>query len=204
MRSLTCHCEKTFEADLPESIDLDRDEECLKAIISGDFMNVTCPNCGSLLKPELATRLSSAKRGLDLYALPESERFSVYAGTVEAPKGCELLVGYAELRERAFVLQAKLDARVVEILKYHLLAKALQSPGAEEEVIVSFAGKQADGRLRFELSGLKPGELAVLALPFDRYERAVSESSKTLKTEPFATIFAGVYRSIRSLEASEG
>jgi len=204
MRTITCLCERSFEADLPDLIDLDREPGTLEAIIRGDFLTVTCPHCERILKPEPRVRLSSRERGLDVLAVPETDRLAFYGGALEIPGGCELLLGYPELHERALVLKAGLDARAVEVLKYHLLAKALETPESEEEILVAYVGRIEDGKLRFSITGLRPGELALLDLPFDRYERAVKDLGKTLKTEPFSRIFEGPYRSVRILETLEG
>ena len=67
MRKVTCMCEASFEADLPETVDLDEKGEALAEILSGDFFALTCPNCGNRLKPELARkdRLEEAGPGRD-------------------------------------------------------------------------------------------------------------------------------------------
>jgi hypothetical protein len=202
VRSITCPCDATFDADLPDEIDLDEEESKLDEIVAGTFMVVTCPKCGRKLKPEPRLRLRSTRRPTDLFTLPESERFSFYGGFVEIPKGCEVLIGFPELYERALLLAAGLDATAVEVLKYYLLAKAVDTQNSSDEVVVSFAGRQEDGKLRFQIAGLREGEIAILALPYDRYEKALRDLARTAKTEPFARIFEGPYRSVRALEMS--
>ncbi len=94
-------CETSFDADLPEEFDLDATPEVIGQILAGDFLAVSCPSCGARLKPELRVRLVSKKSGMDLVALPELERISLYRGAAQLPKGSEALVGYPELFERA-------------------------------------------------------------------------------------------------------
>jgi hypothetical protein len=205
MRKVTCRCESVFDADLPEEIDLDaeagRFDEILAEVLGGTFFQATCPTCGALLKPELRVRLVSRKRGMDLTVLPELDRMSLYRGAAELPKGSQALVGYAELFERARVLADGLDPEVVEILKYWLLSKAEES-APDAELSASYSGIES-GKLRFHVSGLKEGELAVLPVSRGLYDKALADKARTMRTEPFDKIFAGPYRSIRVLEFLE-
>ncbi|HET7839935.1 MAG TPA: CpXC domain-containing protein [Rectinemataceae bacterium] len=199
MRKITCKCESSFEADLPEEIDLDSEPERVAQIIAGNFFAVTCPSCGTELKPELRVRLSSRKARLDLTVLPELERLSVYRGKASLPKGSEAIIGYAELIERARIIADGLDAESVEIIKYWLAAKA-EEPAPEAEILVAYAGQEA-GKLTFHVRGLKDGELAVLHVGRELYDKTLAEKARTLRSEPFERMFSGPYKSIRALEA---
>ena len=201
MRKVTCMCENSFEADLPEEIDLDAEPGRLAEILEGSFFKVNCPSCGASLKPELRVRLVSRKRGMDLTVLPELDRITLYRGKAELPKSSQAIVGYAELYERARVLEDALDPDVVEILKYWLLAKAAES-AAEADLSIAYAGSEG-GKLRFHLGGLKEGEVAVLPVGRELYDKALADKARTLRTEPFDKMFSGPYRSIRALEALE-
>ncbi len=199
MRNVTCRCEKSFDADLPDEIDLDAEPGTIDRILSGDFFALTCPECGARLKPELRVRLLSRKLGLDLTVLPELERTAFYRGTVELPKGGHALVGYGELYERAMIIRDGLDADAVEIIKYYLAAKAIeQAPDAD--IAVAYAGKK-DGKLSFHVSGLREGEIAVLSVDEATYEKTLADKARTMRGDPFDRVFSGAYRSIRALEA---
>jgi hypothetical protein len=202
MRKVTCMCETTFDADLPEEIDLDARAGVLGEILQGEFLAVACPSCGARLKPELRVRLVSRKRGLDLVALPELERMSVYRGAAELPKGAQAVIGYPELFERARVLEDGLDPDAVEIIKYWLVQKAEeQSP--EAEIAVAYAGKKG-GKLAFHLSGLKEGQVAILPVDPETYAKTLADKARSVREPPFDRIFKGPYRSIRMLEAEAG
>jgi len=192
-------CETSFDADLPEEIDLDSSPSALAQILSGDFLAVECPSCGARLKPELRVRLFSKKNGMDLVAIPELERNALYRGAVDLPKGAEALVGYPELFERAKMIQDGLDPESVEIIKYWLVQKAAeQSP--EADISASYAGKK-EGRLAFHLMGLKEGQVAVLPIDPKTYDKTFADKARSLRQAPFDRIFKGSYRSIRILEA---
>ncbi len=201
MRIVTCRCEKSFDAELPEELDLDKDPSVLDEILEGSFLSVTCPHCGETIKPEMPVLLSSRRLGLALRVVPEAERSSWLSGRLKPPSGSELLIGFSELRERAMIIRDGLEARCVEILKYFILAKAFEEADPASELLVSYRGKREDGRLSFAIGGLRNDEEALLALPFDRYEKAKKDLPRLESTEPYSSFLLGAYRSIRALEA---
>jgi hypothetical protein len=201
MRQITCMCETSFDADLPEEVDLDASPKALGDILSGDFFAVTCPNCGTRLKPELRVRIVSRKGKLDLVALPEMDRMSLYLGKAAIPDGAEAVVGYPELFERAKLLSDGLDPEATEILKYFLAQKAAEQ-APEADISVSYAGKK-DGKLAFHVAGLKAGQVAVLPIDPATYEKTLADKARTMRESPFDKIFKGPYRSMRILEIEE-
>jgi hypothetical protein len=199
MRKVTCMCETSFEADLPDELDLDAKPEVLSEILRGEFLAVDCPSCGARLKPELRVRLVSKKSGMDLVVIPELERMSLYRGVLDLPKGAQALVGYPELFERARILVDGLDPEAIEILKYWLVQKAVeQSP--EAEISVAYAGKKGE-KLAFHLGGLREDQVAVLPIDPETYAKTLADKARSLRQSPFDRIFKGPYRSIRVLEA---
>lgn len=201
MRKVTCMCETSFDADLPEEIDLDAKPDTFTELLEGHFFEVECPSCGAVLKPELRVRFVSKKKGIDFTVLPELDRTTLYRGAADLPKGSHALVGYAELYERARALVDGLDPDVLEILKFWLLAKA-QEGAPESELSASYAGIES-GKLRFHVSGLKEGEVAILPIGRELYDKTAADKARSLRAEPFDKIFAGAYRSIRALEYLE-
>jgi hypothetical protein len=202
MRNVTCRCETNFQADLPEEVDLDSATSGLDDLLSGDFFSVTCPSCGSLLKPELRVRVISASRGLKADVLPETDRLAFYLGNLEIRKGDEVLVGYSELFERARILADDLDPEAVEIIKYYLRLKAEESAPENAEVQVRYHDS-AEGRLNFHILGIRKDEVAILPVEEARYGRILADMAKTKKTEPFIRIFKGPYKSLRALDVEQ-
>ncbi len=205
MRKVICRCENPFDADLPDAIDLDASpggrESVIAEILEGSFFQVACPSCGALLKPELRVRLQSKSADIDLTVLPELERLSFYRGALELPSGSQVLIGYAELVERARIMADGLDPAAIEILKYWLAAKADES-SPEADIAVSYAG-MAGGKLRFHLAGLKEGEIAVVPIGRELYEKTLADKARSLRNPPFDRFLSGAYRSIRMLEMPE-
>jgi hypothetical protein len=203
MRKITCMCEANFDAELPDEIDLDAEPGRLAEILSGKFFAITCPNCGSTIKPELDVAFVSRKRGFRLQVLPEMERLAFYLGQTAVPRDSEVLVGYAELFERARILADGLDPETVEIIRYYLRLKAEEAAPEAAEIAIAYAGfAEGSGgkKLLFHIEGMKTGETAVLPISRDYYDKMLADKARIKATEPFDRIFKGQYRSIRILE----
>ncbi|MDP3178740.1 MAG: CpXC domain-containing protein, partial [Spirochaetaceae bacterium] len=163
------------------------------------FMTVICPACGTKLKPDLRVRLQSTSRSLDLLLLPELERLSFYRGAIPVPKGCQILIGFPELYERARIIADGLDPETLEIMKYYIGTKA-EEESPEAEIAIAYSGRES-AKLTFKVGGLKQGEIALLHVGEATYERTLAEKARTARSNPFERIFKGSYRSIRALEA---
>lgn len=197
MKNVQCRCETVIEMDVPDIVDIDQKPELLDSLVDGSFMSVACPRCGADVKPELPLRVRSESRGVDLFVIPEMERLTLYRGKADVPAGAEALVGYQELFERARMLRDGLDPRAVEALKYVLQGKAEESD-QEADVTVLYNGSEGD-RLAFHILGLKSGETGVIKLPRPMYDRTKADVMASLGKEPYRTMFAGVYKSMKKL-----
>jgi hypothetical protein len=202
MRDIMCVCERSFEADVPDEVDLDRDEAAIPSILDGSFLSYTCPSCGKLLKPEFNVLLRSASRKADVFFLPESERGTFYSGGATLPPGSEVVIGYPELLERVREMVAGLDPRPLEIMKFFYLQKA-EDKSPEGEIRIFFHGIEADS-LVFHIHGMSKDEIAVIKAPRSSYDRTVAELPERSKEAPYASILAPPYISIRRLDVEEG
>ncbi len=190
-----CHCSADVDIDVPEVMDIDADPALFKQLEDGSFLSVVCPHCGATLRPELLIRIKSASRELDAIVLPELERMAVYRGKADAPKGVEILVGYAELFERARILRDGLDPRTIEIIKYYLSGKA-EEQEPEADILVLYHGL-VEGKLEFHIFGMKSGETGIIRLPRESACKSASDSARL--DSRFKDLFASQYRSIRKL-----
>jgi hypothetical protein len=184
-----------MDIDVPELVDIDADPALFRQLQDGSFLTVVCPQCGSTLRPELTVRLKSASRNLDAIVLPELDRMAVYRGKADAPKGVEILVGYAELFERARILRDGLEARTVETIKYYLQGKA-EEQEPEADILVLYHAL-VDGKLEFHIIGMKSGETGIIRLPRESADKAAYDIAR--KDPRFKELFSGQYRSIRKL-----
>lgn len=200
MRTVVCSCDASFEANLPDSIDLDAEPEQREALLSGTFMAVACPSCGRKLKPEFSIRVRWPSRGLDLLAVPDMERIDA-ADIAEKESAAGFVVGYPELADRVSVVSAGLDPAAVEAIKYYLLVKASEA-NPDADASAWFHDAAADF-LEFHVHGLRPGEVAVSRIPRSIYERTFAESKTHPENEPFRSIRKGKYVSVQNLFSAE-
>lgn len=201
MKTITCHCDTRIDIDLPDELDLDADAKSLRAMADGSFLTTVCKNCGASLRPELQLRVRMASKDLDAFVVPELERLTVYRGKTDAPRGVEILIGYAELFERVRILRDGLDPMAVEVVRYVLQGKAEEAmPDGEPEV--RYHGLEG-GKLGFHVLGSPDGKTGVVALPRPAYDQVLADLSTTAKKAPFSEVFKGPYRSIKKLAFSE-
>ncbi len=203
MRTITCHCDHTFEADLPETADLDRSPELVSAIADGSFLSCRCPSCGANLHTDLDTLVTWPSRNMKLALVSEVSRLAVLSGHAEVPEFFDAVVGFAELADRVAVFAAGLDPLTVETLKFHLASKALDSMPTGKPVI-TFEGLDDQGSLRFHIHGLRAGEVAVSAIPRSLYDSVSSEIAANPDEEPQCCLRNGPYLSVQNLELEGG
>jgi len=199
-RKLVCLCEYEFEQEIPESVDLSREPHVEQDILDGEFLTARCPNCGKLLKPEFPVLIRDPASETTLYLVPELDRGSFYRGAFSYPSGevTRVVIGYDELVEKFLIKRAGLDDRVVELLKYYILQKALDSDSEEREVRILFYALEHD-ELVFHAHGLKEGEVGVLRVGRAMAEKAAAQLEDKKRQEPFAQILAGPYVSVNKI-----
>jgi hypothetical protein len=201
MKEITCMCENTFEVDFPDSIDLEKEPQYIKNILDGSFMTVKCPQCGKLLKPEFPLKLSDKKRSIDISYIPEIERDTYLLGKLSYSLGkpSRVVIGYRELVEKISIYENSLDDRVIELLKYYLLTKAIESGASVERAKVFFQDKSLD-TLVFHIEGIKKDEIAISKLTYEMYNKAAKDIEKKVKEEPFNKFLIPPYVSVNKID----
>lgn len=195
LRKVNCLCGAAFDADVPEKFDLDAEPATGAKILSGDFLSMSCPECGVEIKPEYPVLVTGMAGKLALFLVPEMERTSYLAGQFEVPRGASVAIGYGELAEKYKIALRGLDERVIELMKYYLYLKADES-APEAEVRVSFSGEEG-GSMVFAIEGLKPDEVALARLPMVQYDKMAAELPAKMVQEPFSEMLSGQYISVQ-------
>ena len=194
MRTLTCFCERKFDVNFPELVDLSKNPETEQHILEGTFMSAICPACGKLLKPEFPVKLIGLERGLDLFFIPELDRSTYYRGGLKYKiKDCRrLVIGYAELVEKIKLNEQHLDDEIVEIIKYYLLGKALEDVPEEREIRILFQEIQGE-ELIFHIQGLKPEEVGILRVSKTMFDKVSAQRQAKKTQEPITEILTPPY-----------
>lgn len=201
-RRVACFCQKTFEADIPDSADLSTDAGLEELIASGDFMAVTCPACGKRLTPEFPFRLTLRDNRGDLFMVPEADRNGYVRGSLAYPVGdpYRVAVGFPELAEKVLVIGRGLDDRVIEIMKYYLLTGTAEQDEQEQDrdVTLRYKGEE-EGKHVFHVIGLKEGEIGVARLAREIYLKIAGDVDTRVEEEPFRDFCSPPWVSIRRL-----
>ena len=205
-RRMACFCEKTFEAELPDSVDFAVDEGVEQLIVQGGFMAVDCPACGKRLTPEfpclvsVARGIPGADGGRGIFLVPEAERVACMRGKRPGVEGhARIAIGMPELVEKVLVFGKGLDDRIIEIMKYYLLTGSAGSAAEDREVTLRYSGDEGE-RMVFHIAGLSEGQIGVARLGRDIYDRIQSDLATRLAEEPFSIFCDAPYVSIRKAE----
>jgi len=203
-RRIACFCDAVFDAEVPDSADLEAEPEVEKQIETGDFMVVTCPQCGKRLTPEFPFRLTlRAGQGV-LLLVPEKDRNALLRGKLDYEIGnpFRVVVGFPELAEKLHILEAGLDDRVIEIMKYYLLTGAAGAEDQERDVDLRYKGEE-DGRHVFHVLGLKDGEIGVARLGSEIYRKIASDVETRASEEPFRDFCSPPWVSVQRLAGGD-
>jgi len=203
-RRIACFCDNVFEAELPDSANLEVEPEVEQKIESGDFMVVACPKCGKHLSPEFPFRLSLRGGRGDLLMVPEKDRNSLARARLDYETGnaFRVVVGFPEMAEKLHIFGARLDDRVIEIMKYYLLTGAAAEESYEADVTLRYKG-EADGRHEFLVFGLKEGEVGVARLANEFYRKIATDVDARVEEEPFRGFCSPPWVSVRRLSGGE-
>jgi len=201
MKKITCYCEETFEADIPEKVDFDQNPGALTAILQGEFMSVTCPACGKILKPEYPFSLTGSTEGIDFFFVPEMDRAAYFIEKLEYDTGTHqrIIIGYRELVEKIKIYKEDLDDRIIEVIKYYLLQKAVDTVKDEDADIDIYFHEKKAGALVFHIEGIKKDEIAVTQIQGEMYDKIAGDIDKKASTDPFQTFLKPPYVSIKKV-----
>jgi hypothetical protein len=199
-RQLACYCGASFEHEFPDQADLD-DRTLLDSVLEGEFLALDCPECGKHLKPEYPVRLIGHSIGADLFFVPELDRGGLHRGDLPypVPEAERIVVGYPELVEKLRIHLAGLEDQAVEVIKYHLLSRAVENEETQErDPRVAFHGVEGD-RLVFHIEGLSAQGIAVSRVARETYEKARARLGELIQEEPFSEFLAPPHVSVSRL-----
>ena len=152
-------------------------------VISGRLFDVPCPHCGKTIRIVYPILYNDLENGMMVYLAPE-ESLDTVKTAVESiySSGCRAraVTDLDHLREKAMILEAGLDDRVVEIMK--LIVKhqiAPQGLGPVEKIL--FSDRESP---RFEI--LAGGQWGIVALDMADYGKIRDAFSGLLEQEDAA------------------
>lgn len=195
-QSINCLCGKNISIDIKEEIDLDDDPSSLNNILNGTFMSYDCPECRKKHKPEFKIKIIWKSKKLLMEVLPELDRGIFYREKKEN-KQAETVIGFPEMADRLAVIKDDMEPVIIETLKSYLLAKAVENY-PDKEINVWYNGNGPEG-IEFHLDGIRAGEVAVMRVPWEIYNKTKEDYKKRPKSEPFMSLRVRSYMSIQNI-----
>ena len=195
-QNIVCPCGRNFMAEREEVIDLDKNPDNLEKICNGTFMSFICPGCEKNHKPEYRVTLVWNSKKLKLEVLPELERGEFYRRKKENISH-ETIIGYPEMADRIAVIKDGLEPIVIETLKYYLLAKAEENY-PDRDINAWYHSVDPAG-IEFHLDGIRPGEVAVMKVPQEVYNKTLEDWRKRPKNETFVSLRCRSYLSVQNM-----
>lgn len=157
-------CQTTIDVDMWQSLNAHLDPEAAKRLLKGEFFVVKCPKCefaGAFEYPllyndmehkmmiQLAAGTSEAEVKEMIHAYREG--FKETMAQVEKVAGVEfksdfrIVTSGADLQEKAMIVRAGLDDRVMEVMKFFLLAQVSQEKPEDDFEFARYY-EEADGK----------------------------------------------------------
>ena len=195
-----CLCGINFFIEYNEEIDLDQNIDTIEEICSGMFMRYACPGCGKIHKPEKTITLIWNSKNIKYEVLPELERMAFYRSKKNKTYKditLQTIIGYPEMADRITVLKDGLEPVVIEALKYYLLLKAGENYPDNE--INAWYFEKSGSSIEFHLDGIKPGEVAVMKVPEEIYNKTLEDWKKRPKTELYSQLYYYSYLSVQNV-----
>jgi hypothetical protein len=195
-KEITCPCGGKISFDYEEEIDIDQNAEYLDKILNGTFMSCICLSCKKKHKPEFKIMISWKTKNLLLEVLPELERMEFYRRKIKKT-AFETVIGFPEMADRISVIKDDLEPAVIEKLKLYLLVKAEENY-PDKEVNAWYHCKSEAG-IEFHLDGIREGEVAVMKIPQEVYEKTKEDYKKHPKKEDYAALRVSSYLSVQNM-----
>ena len=103
---------------------------------------------------------------------------------------------------RAVLKDVDFDDGVIEVLKYYLLGRALEShPGTSPRILYRETSEQEDS-LVFQVEGLDEERIGLTRIPRSTYANTAARIEKISTEEPFDEILAPPYVSVNTIYQS--
>lgn len=205
-------CAHEQRVELYDSIHVAQEPELKTALLENRLNRVQCEDCDAEFRVDKPVLYHDADRNILIHWMPEScasrdeiidefdsslaELHSSIPEGMDAPR-VRLVFTRVELVELIYILEASMEQRVVEHIKYTIYSQNLgRVPPEEKELLLNVQDSTAD-ELLFAVRNLESGALEkVLRYPRKSYH-AVKEMYKS-NEEEFLELFPGPYISARS------
>jgi hypothetical protein len=218
--SIKCpECDHDQEVALYESINIGLEPVLRDALLANEVNNIQCDSCGFEFRVEKTLLYNDPPREFMVYCVPESEgnpevvtemiqRAVAEAGTAlpEDTLGptIHLTSTRTEMIEKIFILEAGLDPRIIEYIKYSIFTRNPEELPPREKGLLFDAEDSTDEHLLFVVQDLTSGELeTVLQYTRSGYDALCEMFDKDEETADLLELFPGPYINARQAMLEE-
>jgi len=195
-KNITCFCRTNFQFEYNDEINIDENQDVLNQILEGTFMSTNCPSCGKKFKPELKIRIIWKSKNLLMDVIPELERGEFYRNKKDK-SNAQIIIGFPEMADRLSVIKDDLEPVVIETIKSFLLAKAAEN--FPENDVNAWYHCSAPSGIEFHLDGIRKGEMAVMRIPRETYDRTLDDYKNHPKKSIYSSLQVKSYLSVQNL-----
>ena len=218
--SIKCpECDHDQETELYESINIGTDPELRDALLANRVNNIECESCAFEFRVEKTLLYNDPLRGFMVYCVPESEgnpeqiTEMIQRAVSESEAACpdhtpgpaiHLTATRTEMIEKLFMLEAELDPRIIEYIKYSIFNRNPEELPPREKGLLFDAEDSTDEHLLFVVQDLESGELETV-LQYSRagYAALCEMFDKDEETADLLELFPGPYINARQAMLDE-
>jgi len=206
-------CSHEQDVCLYESVNIGTDPELRTDLLANTLNNVQCPSCDFEFRVDKTLLYSDPGRGFMVYCVPESEgdpetvteliQRAVFEATTALPDGMlgptvHLTLTQTEMLEKIFILEAGLDPRIIEYIKYTIYTRNIEDLPLETKNLLFDAEDSTDEHLFFVVQDLENSKLeTVLQYTRSGYTALSEMFDQDEETADLLELFPGPYISAR-------
>ena len=211
-------CGVQQDVELYEAVNVETDPELKQALLENQLNRVDCIDCDASFRVDMPLLYSDPKHNVLLHWIPETETltkeqiiedFDQSLEQINAmlppditPPNVRLVLTRVELVELIFMLEAELNERVVEYVKYSIHTRNVGKVDPKQFRLLLNVQDSTDDELLFAIQDVESHELGKVL----QYGRAAYQSMCELYKETpdeFIEMFPGPYISARDLLLDE-
>lgn len=214
--TITCpQCKADLTVELYDAINVTEAPALRDELMANQLNAVECPHCGFSFRVDKRLLYNDPDRNVMIYWMPGTEESyrenkEEFMQAMDAlasalpdefdPPAVHLVFSRTELVERIYLIEAGLNERVIEYIKYMMYARNLEKLDPRTKAILFNAEDSNERALCFVTQNLETMELEGL-LEFDRtaYEGMLEMFDDDEKTAQLMELFPGPYLSARAL-----
>ena len=208
-------CKAAQEEELYESVNVAEEPLLKESLLQNRINAVTCAECGFSFRVDKPLLYHDPQHSAMIYYLPlggadydKGERhFREFLGEMHTlmPDGLDLpdvhlVFSWAELVERVFLLEADLDPRLIEYVKYIIYTKNSERLKPEQKAILFNAEDSTAEQFCFVIQDVATRKLeSILHYSREAYESLCETFDQDEQTPMLLEMFPGPYVSARAL-----